>query len=395
MKMDFLKPYYPHKPISSIDVLARTLGVHPKLLVSIADRANESYTSFEIVSSNGKIRVVSEPKFELKKLQKRINHRIFECVNYPSYLQGGIKDDESPRDYVKNATCHIKCNHLISLDVKNFYPNIRYDSVFPIFKYFFKFPDDVSELLSKLVTLHGRVPQGACTSSYIANLIFFNSEYHLVSSFHSRGIRYSRLLDDINLSSFEEINEKNTEYCIKEVAAMLRKHNLKFNNKKKRIDKKGANKSEFKVTGLWVEHGTPKLRKSERRFIRQLVYICEKEYKKNPYSQEYHELWHRTSGKVAKLTRLKHAQSKSLRFRMRLILPLFDLDAQRKLTEEANKLLNWVHKTNKIGHVHRVNKCLNDLGILSRTNRSLARSLKSKLKEAYSNKPTIYEFWEG
>jgi retron-type reverse transcriptase len=185
------KPYYPHRPISSLEALAKKLGVHPKLLDDFCNKANDSYTSFTITSKSGKVRTVFEPKYELKKLQKRINQRIFEDVRFPLYLQGGIKDDENKRNYIKNAKFHALSNTLINLDIKNFYDSIQQDYVFKIFKFFFKFPDDVSKALTSLVTLNGRVPQGACTSSYIANLIFFNSEYNIVSKLRSQKINYT------------------------------------------------------------------------------------------------------------------------------------------------------------------------------------------------------------
>jgi hypothetical protein len=91
-----LKPHYPHKPIASIEALAITLGIHPKLLQDLANKVDDSYVNFTITSKNRKgeekDRQVCEAKHELKKLQKRINARIFEKVEYPDYLQGGIKD---------------------------------------------------------------------------------------------------------------------------------------------------------------------------------------------------------------------------------------------------------------------------------------------------------------
>lgn len=106
-------------PIASLDSLALTLGVVPKILFDIANNASNSYTEFTISSKN-KDRVVFEPKYELKKIQKRINSRIFEKVNYPPYLQGGIKDISIKRDYVENARLHKNSKHLINLDIRIF-----------------------------------------------------------------------------------------------------------------------------------------------------------------------------------------------------------------------------------------------------------------------------------
>jgi hypothetical protein len=113
------KPNYPHKPIGSLPALANTLGLTVAKLVSISSDSDNSYTEFTI---NDGCRTVFEPKFELKKLQKRINRRIFEKVAFPQYLQGGLKC-QSKRDYVVNASLHAKASTLISLDIKKFFNN--------------------------------------------------------------------------------------------------------------------------------------------------------------------------------------------------------------------------------------------------------------------------------
>lgn len=337
-----LAPYYPHNPIASIEALATTLGIHPKLLQDLANKADDSYTDFIISSKNKKgeekDRNVCEPKHELKKLQKRINSRIFEKVEYPHYLQGGIKDEEHPRDYVANATFHAHANQIICIDIKQFYPNIKSKYVAKIFQYFFKFSPDVSELLTKLVTYHGRVPQGGCSSSYIANLIFYDTEYLFVSELQKHNIHYSRLLDDITLSSQQSFTKEQETQYIQKIAAIFKKYDLKINSKKTKIEHRANPESGFEVTGLWIGHKKPKARKEERRFIRQLVFMCEREYKLSPYSEKYHERWNEASGKVAKLKRLEHLQARKLRERLGLILPLYDENMQNQITQEAKKI---------------------------------------------------------
>lgn len=386
------KPYYPHKPIGSVSILANTLGTSESKLLSIADNASDSYTEFSI--SNGD-RAVTEPKYELKKLQKRINRRIFEQVIYPSYLQGGIKSDMK-RDYVQNAKIHSKANTLISLDIKRFFNNIREQFVFDIYKYFFKFPDDVSKLLTKVTTFKGALPQGACTSTYLANLIFYNSEYRLVSKFRGQGITYSRLLDDITLSSAENLSEESIQSSIYDVIGLFKKYKLKPNNKKLNVEFRNTPKNQFAVTGLWVEHSKPKLKKSERRYIRQLVFETEKLYKNDKTSNHYHELWNKTSGKVAKLNRLEHSQADNLRARLGAILPEYNDDEIFKIKINNRRLISIPKiKHQRIGVIKQYNKQIHRLGILSRTNKSLAKYLRKNLKAHFSGVPTHEEFWHG
>lgn len=390
------KPYYPHKPIGSIDALAKSLGVIPGLLKDMAENTSKSYIKFTVSGKNGKKdREVYEPKFELKRIQKRINSRIFESIEFPTYLQGGIKDDLSPRDYIKNSVQHAGSKSLIGLDIKNFYPNIREEHVLSLFKNLFNFPDDVSSLLTSLVTLEGRVPQGACTSSYIANLVFFNSEYKIVSALRNKGLTYTRLLDDITISSAKLINQECSIEHIKSVAGLVKKLDLRLNNTKTKIERSDDLKSEYEVTGVWVGHGIPKLRKSDRKYIRQLVYICEKEADKSISSDEYHKLWNRVSGQVAKCTRLGHPQAKDYRLRLSKILPTYDETTKNKLISDSIRLIKKpLPSHNRISVINAYRKTIYALGILSRTDRSLSKNLRRKLQARFANLPSKAEMWD-
>ncbi|AUY25610.1 reverse transcriptase family protein [Mixta calida] len=391
------KPYYPYKAISSIETLAKTLGIRVNLLSLLVEKSDSSYHEFIVCTKKGKDRTVYEPKPLLKRLQKKINSRIFEKVKYPVYLQGGIKDEINKRDYVENALLHSKNKpkQLIGLDIKSFYDNIKSDKVFDIYKYFFKFPDPVSDALTKLTTFKGKLPQGACTSSYLANLVFFNSEYNLVSYFRNMNITYTRLLDDVTLSSPVKLSEKQIGESIKKVVAMFRKYNLKHNNKKTSIECNRNLKNGFQVTGLWVGHATPKTTRDERRYVRLLVKTCEQKYKNNPYTEEYHELWNKTSGLVAKLKRLNQPSHDTLRNRLSLVLPLYDAVMVSKLMMECKSLLRVKNKIEySVSEVNHINKTLYKLGILSRNNPGRASIWRKKIIANFKNLPTKRELWE-
>lgn len=390
------KPYYPLRPISSVSVLAQTLGIRETLLLNLAQKVDNSYTEF-LINTKGKDRTVYEPKLDLKRLQKRINHRIFEKVEYPSYLQGGIKDTDNKRDYVENAKIHCvnEPNIIISVDIKSFYDNIKSKFIFDVYKNFFRFPDDVSEILTKLTTFRNKVPQGACTSSYLANLVFFNTEYTLVSKFRTQKICYTRLLDDITLTSKRELTEEKISLYIKDVISMFRKYDLKHNNKKTRVETQKSGKGSFKITGLWVGHSKPKATRQDRRYIRLLVKICENKYKENKFSDEYHTFWNRTSGLVAKLTRLNQSNHKDLRERMANILPLYDQISKDKVIRECRAVLKFNNKTTlTLGQVDVINKLLGKLGILARNDRGLSKLWRSRIRKHLKKIPTKREIWQ-
>ncbi|WP_371317672.1 reverse transcriptase family protein [Pseudomonas sp. D2002] len=314
---------------------------------------------------------------------------------FPHYLQGGIKDADDPRDYIENSKLHAGSKHLISLDIKDFYNNIKQSSVLDVFKYFFKFPEDVSSLLTQLVTLNGRVPQGACTSSYVANLILHNSEYSIVSRLRSKGFTYTRLLDDVTISSKQHLDQNTSTKLIIEVAAIFKKHGLRLNSKKTRIERSDDLKAKYEVTGVWVGHGVPKVRREDRRHIRHLVFICEKEHETDRYSDSYHELWNRVSGQVARLTRLKHSQAKALRSKLSLVLPLYDDRQKSQLIFETEKLIRKSTSSHvRPGVIDAYNKVIYRLGILGRTDKATAKTLRKTLKARFSSMPTKSEIWE-
>lgn len=390
------KPYYPFGPIGSVTALANTLGISTTMLKSIASRVEDSYTEFQLPPHpiTNKVRTVFEPKYELKKLQKRINSRLMEKVDYPSYLQGGIKAAVK-RDYVENATIHAKSNTLISLDIKNFYPNIKSKYVFDIYKQFFNFPDDVSKILTDITTYRGSVPQGGVSSSYLANLVFSNTEYLIVSALKGKEISYSRLLDDVTISSLGNLTDIEVTKYIKLIVGMFRKYDLKLNTSKTKVEYR-SNSVPYEVTGLWVGHSKPKARKSERRYVRQLVFNCEQKFPSIGDSKDYHDLWNKSSGLVAKLERLKHPQAKKFRSRLSEVLPYYDqieIARTKKLINKALKVPKDYHR--KHGHIKTFNKLIYRCGILGRTHSSLSKMLRKKLKNHYSNIPTLKEYWLG
>lgn len=387
-----LKPYYPHIPIASLDALANTLGIALPLLNRLSRIVNSSYVEFDIQTKN-KIRKVYEAKHELKKIQKRINSKIFEKVEYPFYLQGGIRDVDNKRDYVENAKFHANSNGLIALDIVDFYNNITAEQVFRVFKYFFKFPDDVAGVLTSLTTLDGRVPQGASTSSYLANLVFYNSEYSVVNKFDKKDLKYTRLLDDITVSSVKQLSQKDKTSIIKSVYAFVKGNGFEIKDEKTKILENSSHSIPYDVTGLWVGHAKPKLRKSERRYIRQLVYACEKSYTVDRTDNDFHALWNRTSGLVAKMQRLDHVQSKGLRLRLSKVLPVYSDTIAKQVVADAQKLLKRSPAFHKIGFIDTVNKTIYRLGVLGRTERKTAFYLKKLIKTKFKDMPNRGEYW--
>ena len=181
---------------------------------------------------------------------------------------------------------------------------------------------------------------------------------------------------------------------MKSVHSMFIKHGLKFNKHKKKIEHLSTKELGFQVTGLWVGHVKPKTTRDERRYIRLLVRVCEKESTKSLFSEHYHTLWNKTSGLVAKLNRLEQSNHKALRARLSLILPLYDDNQKEKIVREHKSLLKINPALElKYGQVDSINKMYGKLGVLSRNNKSLSRVLRKKLRAHFRIVPTKKEIW--
>lgn len=373
-----MKPRYTAKAIGSIAALAAALRVNEVVLSRLAATASTEYDSFEIDKKTGGKRKIYSPKRLLKFVQKRINRAVFENIEYPDYLLGGLAD----RDYVKNAALHANAECLIALDVKDFYPSITREHVRSIYKFFCRFPDDVAEVLTNLSTRDGSVPQGACTSSYLANLVLYEHEHRIVKIFRDRGLRYSRLMDDISISSSrKKLGKAEVDFIFARVTAMLETRNLKLKKSKTAITSRSNPQDLMEVTGLWLNRGQPRVRRAERKALRSEVARTEKSFAVSRFDLDYHELFNSVSGKVAKLAHLGHAEAAPQRQRLRAILPHYDEYQRARIERQVNAL--WRSDKSKRGtfeYIHRYHAIKYQVNLMRRNDKARANALAQKLK---------------
>lgn len=372
-----MRPKYLKKPIGSIKALAATLNVSESILTNLASTIERHYTPYSIPKSNGKQRTIQIPSSFLKIIQKRINRQIFENVSYPHYLYGGVEG----KDYVKNAVAHSKAYVLIALDAKDFYPSIRNDVVFDVYKNFCKFHPDVADLLTRLTTLRGCLPQGACTSSHLANLALHDVEYHSASHFESMGYTYTRLLDDICISSPKPLSEEKIEGLITEVAVFLKKKNLKLHSKKKRVTSRKNPKDLMFVTGLWLNRGKPRISAEEREIIRATVHRCIEESKRDRSTDEFHELHGSVSGKIAKLSYLNYPEAKRYRKALKDILPIYSKSEITKTKKYVRVLLRSpLSYRERLSYAEQYYKTQYRVTIVARTDKEEAKRMQNLLR---------------
>ena len=124
--------------------------------------------------------------------------------------------------------------------------------------------DEIATVLTKLTTKNGFMPQGAKTSSYLANLVFYRDEPELERYMVSKGWRYSRLTDDITVSSPIFVSDEKISTIAKTVIGFIVRNRYVLKRSKLHIYRSNI---PMEVNNLLI-NVHPALPKSERKNIR-------------------------------------------------------------------------------------------------------------------------------
>lgn len=178
-------------------------------------------------------------------------------------------------DTLNSAKMHSGKKWILKMDIKDFYnsvPSYKIQRVITSVCDRIKKSDSTISYLT-LVTINGKLPTGAPTSSHIANACFKKIDKEIMSVSSAFGIDYTRYVDDLTFSSY---SKETLEIVEKRVTALLAFYGYKINkNKTKYIsDNKQQN-----VFGLVVNNYRVRLPKDFKRKIRAMlhsyaIYIC-------------------------------------------------------------------------------------------------------------------------
>lgn len=257
----------------TIDDLAARIGVQ----VSNLRIARTSYRTFNLPKRSGGTRTISSPNDELKRVQRQILRRLLRRLRAHPCAMGF----ERGRSIADNARLHVNADVVIRMDLKDFFGSTSADRVFAYFR-FIGYDAESAELLTRLCTHNGSLPQGAPTSPRLSNLMNYRLDARLAFLAARRGMTYTRYADDITFSFHEEkaaaavrqYPKTLERYCNKAprpndiiVAAktIIEDEGYRLHMRKKlRIARRHQRQL---VTGLVVNH-TPNLPRATRRRLR-------------------------------------------------------------------------------------------------------------------------------
>lgn len=289
--------------------MARTLKCGQAELISLAGRANKSYRT--VPPENGSNRQTFDAQAPLKSIHRRIKEAFFANVTFPDYLHGSLKGC----DYVTNASLHTNKQILICEDVKKFFPSVSAARVEDVWCGFFGFSPEVARLLTLLTTKDGALPQGAITSSYLANLILWRDEPLLQAKLAARDITYSRYVDDMAMSSATHLSKATQTWAIAQIYGMLRRNGLTAGRAKHEI----FSATEPMIATKLIVNRKPSLSQKKRSQVRAQVRQLEMAHSSDADEEAVLALANRASQRVGQLGRFHKTQALRLRERVQIV----------------------------------------------------------------------------
>jgi RNA-directed DNA polymerase len=376
--------------ISSIENLCSALSISLEEIygaLSLPD--DEKYAISQTPKSDGSVRLVHNPHYLLRKIQRRINKRIFSklsIIQWPDHLFGSVpnqRDQQTQsmvnKDYVSCAAKHCGAKSLLKVDVKDFFDNIHKDLVLDIFSSFMKFDREVSGLLAEICCFKSHVIQGALTSSYLASLCLYDVEGAVVERLMRKGLVYTRLVDDITVSS--KVSNYDFGYSLDIIKTMLTSKDLPLNLVKTRSVY--VSSEPLTVHGLRVAFPQPRLPSGEVARIRAAVKNLENLASERGYrtTHAYRHDFNRCMGRVNKLVRVGHDRYDSLLGRLKKIFPL----PSKKDIERASAMLDRLArdcstKRSTYWYAKRYYKLQERLIVLKRSFPAITKEIRRSLK---------------
>jgi RNA-directed DNA polymerase len=213
---------------------------------------------------NGKIkeRIVYNPSDKYKDLLRRINKHLLSKSILPEGVLGGVI--ASSIDTL--AQIHCEQEAVLSIDFKNFFPNISSGRVFNLFKKSGCI-NSICEILTDLTTLNGSLPQGFPTSTMLANLVAFELDHqHLIQCKKLR-LKRTRWVDDISFSG----NTLTLKLHAQGLIGAVKFNNFILSNRKTSFETRPNNPV---VVGLNVAGSTPRLPQIYIDKIRDILLEC-------------------------------------------------------------------------------------------------------------------------
>ena len=237
-------------------------AVHVKKTLRLGTIRQQEYHSFYL-HQKGKVREITAPSLALKSMQRWVLNNILAKLDVSAYAHGFIKN----RSIKTNATLHMHHDYVLCMDIEDFFPSISRNTVVRVFTHT-GYSKSAASALADLCCYQETLPQGAHTSPYLANIIFYQIDEQLALLAREYGAIYSRYADDLTFSSNTPLDHLSDTVC-----TVLRQNEFRVNSQKTKLFLPGQPK---RITGLIVQNGSVRIPRYFKRSLKQEIYYCKK-----------------------------------------------------------------------------------------------------------------------
>lgn len=173
--------------------LFELLGFEGKFLLRLAESDNNFHV-FNIIQGEKK-RQVEVPKNALRKIHSLL-FRFLRDIDKPNYLHSGVRG----RSYITNAKAHLGFKPLVKLDIKKFYPSVKFGHVFRFFNDTLLCSPDVSVILARLFTYQRYLPTGSSASQLLGYFAAKPMLDELALLSEASAVEFTCYVDDLTFS---------------------------------------------------------------------------------------------------------------------------------------------------------------------------------------------------
>lgn len=267
-------------PILSLNKFSFRLGIHREKIEKIAEKADSYYAPFP-KNTGGKERIIDNPVGLLKEIQNRIHERILSTIPLPDFVIGGVRG-KKPYEHPQR---HINKPVVVTLDVKDCFPNITNRQVFDIWHRQLKCSPEVARLATRLTTSKGHLPLGAPTSNCLSNLALqpcLTDVIKIAATFGFLPDSIGQYIDDLAFSG-PTLPEGFIPLIVKEFS----RHGFKINRNKIRI----MRSNEPQVVTKKIVNKKVSIPKAKRNKVRAALHNLKNMDPENPlYRKQYRSL---------------------------------------------------------------------------------------------------------
>jgi hypothetical protein len=174
-----------------LEELARRLGQPAEALRGFPVR----YLEFSVPKARGGVRKLAAPSPDLKALQRTILRKVLGKLTAHEAATGF----ERGHSIATNARFHAGQAVVVRMDIRDFFASTPEPRVRKYLKTI-GWGSDAADVLTRLCTHKGGLPQGAPTSPRLSNLVNRDLDRRLRAVADKAGARYTRYADDLTFS---------------------------------------------------------------------------------------------------------------------------------------------------------------------------------------------------